>query len=145
MLVTLSVAVVSILATLVDAAGPRTKCVETYRPTKTDSCASISAWSLIPVSSIQNMNPGVSCNAPMNTPTVCLQQFKPTCTLNSTAWETTCNDQASHFNLSVSDFVLLNDNVDNACDNLQIGNDYCVSTADCFPGNTDPLCSGHEG
>lgn len=53
--------------------------------------------------------------------TICPTVFKPTCTLNSTAWETTCNDMAGHYNLTVSDFVLLNDNVDTVCDNLVIG------------------------
>ncbi|KAI0037127.1 hypothetical protein K488DRAFT_81353 [Vararia minispora EC-137] len=139
-------AVVSVLtAALVYADGPRTQCVETYRPTATDTCSSISAWSTVPVSTIQSMNPGMSCSAPMGASTVCLRKFLPTCTLNATAHETTCNDLATYFNLTQSQFVQLNDNVDNACDNLVIGAPYCVSIADCFPGNTNPLCTGHEG
>ena len=51
--------------------------------------------------------------------------------MNSTAWETKCNDLASHYNLTVPDFVLLNDNVDNSCDNLQVGDDVRVLYFQC--------------
>ena len=37
------------------------------------------------------------------------------------ATETTCNNLAAEWELSVSDFVQLNDDVDDACDDLVVG------------------------
>lgn len=47
--------------------------------------------------------------------------YTPTCYVNQTATETTCNYLLARWELTVADFVALNDNVDDACGNLVIG------------------------
>ena len=49
--------------------------------------------------------------------------FTPTCTLSVPADQTTCNDLASAYSLTVPQFVQLNDNVNSACSNLSVGED----------------------
>ncbi|KZV67099.1 hypothetical protein PENSPDRAFT_654366 [Peniophora sp. CONT] len=124
------------------AAGPRPECtyeVNTIKPT--DTCSTISAWSEVSVSTIESLNPGIECNTPgMGVSSVCLQQILLPCTLNATAWESTCNDLAGEYQLSTDQFVQLNDNVNAACSNLIAGEPYCVSTAECYPGNHVPYC-----
>ena len=46
--------------------------------------------------------------------------------MNQTATETTCDYLLAQWGLTVSDFVALNDNVDDACDNLVIGQPVCI-------------------
>ncbi|KAI0055443.1 hypothetical protein BV25DRAFT_1734520 [Artomyces pyxidatus] len=160
----LSVFVWGLSLTSVNAAGPRSECFgelpsrhpcsngtddisETYRVSSGDTCNTIQSWSGVTVSKLQSLNPGLNCAASMSTMVghyVCLGTFTPTCTLNETATATSCVPLATAFSLTVSDFYQLNDNVDTACDNLVVGQPYCVSTADCFPGNTDPLCDGYD-
>lgn len=47
--------------------------------------------------------------------------YTESCVVNETATETTCNYLLDRWELTVSDFVALNDNVDDACDDLVIG------------------------
>ncbi|KIP09155.1 hypothetical protein PHLGIDRAFT_116561 [Phlebiopsis gigantea 11061_1 CR5-6] len=50
--------------------------------------------------------------------------FTPTCTKEAPATAKTCNDLATEWQLAVSDFVELNDNVDSTCDNLVVGQEW---------------------
>lgn len=52
--------------------------------------------------------------------------FTPTCTKEAPATAKTCNDLATEWQLAVSDFVELNDNVDSTCDNLVVGQEVCA-------------------
>ncbi len=56
-------------------------------------------------------------------------EFTPVCTLNATATETTCNYLLKPTTnvTSVAQFVQMNDNVDDKCDNLVIGGPVRVS------------------
>ncbi|KAI0821517.1 hypothetical protein BC629DRAFT_1587771 [Irpex lacteus] len=133
---------VACATSLVQAWGPRVQCVETYRPKSTESCQDITAWSAVPVSTIEEYNPGITCNAPINQEVVCLRQFTPVCTLNVTATETTCNYLLKPTTnvTSVAQFVQMNDNVDDKCDNLVIGEPYCVSEDGCEGHWGEGLC-----
>lgn len=95
---------------------------------------------------------------------VCLRQYTPTCTLNATATDKTCDGLASKWSISVDDFVEYNDDVDQGCDNLVVGQpvrvhqrdirpgprwtdqcfvffvQYCVSIQGCYPTNTNDVC-----
>ncbi|VDC03804.1 unnamed protein product [Peniophora sp. CBMAI 1063] len=124
------------------AAGPRPECTYQVNNIKsTDTCASVSAWSTVSVQTIEKLNPGIKCDTPgMGVSSLCLQEITLPCTLNATAWESKCNDLASEYQLSVDQFVQLNNNVNDACSNLVAGEPYCVSTAECYPGNHIPYC-----
>ncbi|KAI0044906.1 hypothetical protein FA95DRAFT_1608129 [Auriscalpium vulgare] len=126
----------------VKADGPRPTCFETYKISQGDTCSTIYAWSGITPSQIESLNPDVQCNSLTPGQFVCLGSYTPACTLNVTATETSCVPIATFYNLTTADFYGLNNNVDSACDNLLIGNPYCVSIADCFYGNTNPYCNG---
>jgi hypothetical protein len=61
--------------------------------------------------------------------TLCLQQYTPTCTLNATATSQVCGALAEDWNITSSDFVEYNDNVNATCDNLVIGQPVRVPSA----------------
>jgi len=69
--------------------------------------------------------------------------IKPDCTRNATATDTTCDGLASQFNITPKQFVGYNDKVNDKCDNLVVGQPYCVAIDASFsPENTSPVKSG---
>jgi len=60
---------------------------------------------------------------------MCTRQFTPNCTLNDTATAKTCNDLANKWNISATNFVLYNDNVDDNCANLTTGQSVSGASA----------------
>lgn len=126
---------------LIMASGPRSMCVEIYNAKPTDSCATIEAWSGLTTEQLMALNPDLhDCGPPMDVHEVCMRSYTPTCTVWQPATETTCNDLAATWQITVDEFVQLNDDVDDACDDLVVGQDYCVSDSYCYPGQTDPIC-----
>jgi hypothetical protein len=53
---------------------------------------------------------------------ICTRQYTPVCTLNVTATSDTCDDLATSYNITVTDFVEYNDDVDDKCDDLVVDN-----------------------
>lgn len=47
--------------------------------------------------------------------------YQPICTLNETATNTTCDGLASQWNISQADFINYNDNVNDNCTDLVVG------------------------
>ena len=112
------------------------------------SCAAIEAGSDVNTSAIESMNPGVNCTSLQNVSynaltsaglprqhhlggdpstivagsPLCTRQYTPVCTLNGTATSDTCDDLVTLYNMTVSDFVEYNDDVDDKCDDLVVGN-----------------------
>ncbi|KAH9985729.1 hypothetical protein BJV77DRAFT_951593 [Russula vinacea] len=129
-----ALALCSTLTGLVLANGPRTQCTVTYNAPQGANCSAIGLQAGVNQSSIQSINPDVDCG------TLCLQQYTPTCTLNATATSQVCGALAEDWNITSSDFVEYNDNVNATCDNLVIGQPYCVSIDGCYPGNQTPFC-----
>ncbi|KAF8470939.1 hypothetical protein DFH94DRAFT_205359 [Russula ochroleuca] len=134
-----ALALCSTLTGLVLATGPRTQCSETYNAPQGATCTSIGEQLGLNPSTIQSMNPGVNCND-LSAGALCLKQWTPVCTLNATATSQTCDGLAEKWDITQSDFVNYNDNVNDACSNLVIGQPYCVSIEGCYPGNEDPTC-----
>ncbi|KAI9448919.1 hypothetical protein F5148DRAFT_689899 [Russula earlei] len=145
MLSFLAATLVSALAfysTLVLAIGPRTQCVEKSVVPQDATCASIEQNIGINRSAIETMNPGVLCNTTLTVGNyLCTKQYTPICTLNETATTQKCDQLAAKWNITTSEFVQYNDDVDDACDDLVPGNPYCVSIDGCYPGNTSPICN----
>ncbi len=52
---------------------------------------------------------------------LCIKSWLPTCTLNATATDTTCDGLASKWNITQQAFVNYNDNVNNNCNDLVTG------------------------
>jgi hypothetical protein len=52
---------------------------------------------------------------------VCMAQYLPTCTLNKTATSSTCDGLATTWNITVANFVAYNNNVNDDCNNLVVG------------------------
>jgi hypothetical protein len=52
---------------------------------------------------------------------LCLRQWTPVCAINATATSQTCDSLAEKWNITPSIFVNYNDNVNDACSNLVIG------------------------
>ncbi|GJE85421.1 hypothetical protein PsYK624_015000 [Phanerochaete sordida] len=126
---------------LIVAKGPRSSCVEIYNAKPTDSCASITAWSGVTTDELMALNPDLhDCGPPMDVHEVCLRSYTPTCVVWQPATETTCEGLAAAWQITPADFVALNDDVDDACDDLVVGEQYCVSDTYCYPGQTDPIC-----
>ncbi|KAI9430882.1 hypothetical protein H4582DRAFT_1151783 [Lactarius indigo] len=160
-------ALASSLAVVVQATGPRTQCTETYNVPEGETCDTLGALLGANQTAILSMNPGVSCKSllcfvlfsrsrDLNWdvhlfPTtgestlpagevLCIKTWDPTCTLNATATDTTCDGLASKWNITQADFINYNDNVNSNCTDLVSGQPYCVSIDGCYPGNTDPIC-----
>ncbi|KAH9973923.1 hypothetical protein BJV74DRAFT_731403, partial [Russula compacta] len=113
-------ALCSSLTSLVLATGPKTQCVGASWAGAT--CNSIAQGVGMSQSQIASMNPGISCDGTLPTnSSICLKQYTPPCTLNATATDKTCDGLASKWNISVNDFAAYNDNVDQGCDNLVVG------------------------
>ncbi|EKM57497.1 uncharacterized protein PHACADRAFT_206398 [Phanerochaete carnosa HHB-10118-sp] len=126
---------------LIMASGPSSECVEIYNSQPTDSCASIESWSGLTTEQLMALNPDLhDCGPPMDVHEVCLDSYTPPCFLWVPANETTCDNLAVQWEISVALFVQYNDNVDDACDDLIIGEEYCVSIDFCYPGQTNPCC-----
>ncbi|KAI0246370.1 hypothetical protein BJV78DRAFT_1255408, partial [Lactifluus subvellereus] len=124
----------SILTGVVRADGPRTLCTG-------DTCTSIGQLVGANQSALESMNPGMKCNGALTPGDVmCTKWYTPACTLNQTATSTTCDVLATTWNITVDDFVEYNGQVNNDCNNLVIGNTYCVSIEGCYPGNKDAIC-----
>ncbi|KAF8477975.1 hypothetical protein DFH94DRAFT_75096 [Russula ochroleuca] len=134
-----ALALCSTLTGLVLANGPRTQCSVTYNAPPGANCTSIGEQAGVNQSTIQSINPGTDCND-FPGGTLCLKQWTPTCTLNATATNQTCDALADVWNITSSDFVEYNDNVNDTCSNLVIGQPYCVSIDGCYPGNDAPFC-----
>jgi hypothetical protein len=120
-------------------------------PREGGNCTSIAQQAGVNQSTIQSLNPGVNCtffrtrfnfkkskslrvflsfffffvttgNGSLSTSDpVCTRQYLPKCTLNATATNQTCDGLAGNWNISTSDFVQYNDNVNGTCGNLTIG------------------------
>jgi hypothetical protein len=48
-------------------------------------------------------------------------QYTPNCTLNDTATSQTCDGLAAKWNLTVTRFVEYNDDIDDSCNDLVVG------------------------
>jgi len=131
----------STLTGLVLAVGPRTQCIETVRALQGDNCDSFAQQAGVDRSVITSLNPGANCDALQAGDELCTRAFLPLCTLNATATSTTCGGLANQWQITTSDFIEYNDNVNQDCSNLNVGQQYCVSIQGCYPGNTDPVCS----
>ena len=60
--------------------------------------------------------------APLSTgASVCMKQYTPACTLNATPTNQTCTGLAAKSNITTNAFVQYNDDVDDACGNLTVG------------------------
>ncbi|KAI0316302.1 hypothetical protein OF83DRAFT_1173016 [Amylostereum chailletii] len=130
------------LAIQVQAKGPRTQCVETVNAKAGESCQSLSSTYYVPIATIEGCNPNLDCDNPFTTRTpVCLRQYTPPCTVDVPASETTCQSLIYQWKITQSQFVQMNDDVDDACDNLVIGQQYCVSTDYCVANPSDPICN----
>ncbi|KAH8979898.1 hypothetical protein EDB92DRAFT_1902297 [Lactarius akahatsu] len=131
----------SSLAVIVQATGPRTLCTETYNVPEGATCDNLGAILGANQSAILTMNPGISCEGTLPAGEVlCTKTWDPTCTLNATATDTTCDGLASKWNITQADFINYNDNVNGDCTDLVSGQPYCVSISGCYPGNPDPVC-----
>ncbi|KIP05926.1 hypothetical protein PHLGIDRAFT_481353 [Phlebiopsis gigantea 11061_1 CR5-6] len=127
--------------TVINAWGPRSACVDIYNAKPTDSCASITAWSGLTAAQLEALNPDLhDCGPPMDVQRVCLRYILHTYMCRKPDPHRNQLRLSARWELTVADFVALNDNVDDACDDLAIGQPYCVSPIDCYPGNTDPDC-----
>ncbi|KAN0118397.1 hypothetical protein V8E52_005127 [Russula decolorans] len=134
-------ALASTLTGLVLADGPRSQCIVKLNATDGANCTSIAQQADVNLTTIQSLNPGVNCSGPLSSnDTLCTRQYTPKCTLNETATNQTCDGLASTYNLSTTDFVNYNDNVNGTCGNLTVGQTYCVSIDGCIPGNTGGFC-----
>ncbi|KAF8272635.1 hypothetical protein EI94DRAFT_1697326 [Lactarius quietus] len=112
----------SSLAVFVQANGPRPQCTVTYTVPQDETCDSLSAKISADQSTILAMNSGISCDGTLPANQVlCVKSWQPTCTLNETATSTTCDGLASEWNITSSDFVDYNDNVNDDCTNLVVG------------------------
>lgn len=134
-------ALASSLVVFVQANGPRIQCTESYTVPEGETCDSLGASVGADQTAILTMNPGISCEGtlPSNEP-LCIRGWQPICTLNETATNTTCDGLASQWNITQPDFVNYNDNVNDNCTNLVVGQPYCVSIDGCYPGNTAAVC-----
>lgn len=134
-------ALASSLAVVVQATGPRTRCIETYDMPQNETCDTLAAKLAANQTEILSMNPGINCNGTLPAGIVlCTRAYTPACTLNATATDTTCDGLASQWNITQATFVGYNDNVNLTCTDLVVGQPYCVSIDGCYPGNTDPIC-----
>lgn len=134
-------ALASSLAIFVQATGPRTQCTQTYTVPEGETCDTLGANVGANQTTIMAMNPGISCDGTLpSNKSLCIRSWQPTCTLNETATNTTCDDLASQWNITQPDFVNYNDNVNDNCTNLVVGQPYCVSIDGCYPGNTVAAC-----
>ncbi|KZP05184.1 carbohydrate-binding module family 50 protein [Athelia psychrophila] len=126
-------------------ANVKPQCVESYRISPGDTCASITDWSGISAAEIQILNPGVNCSkslAPDVGQYFCLDAYAPACTHEVTAVTgDTCSSIAATWQTSVSELGSLNDQLDAACDNIVVGQQYCVSDIDCYYGNDLYCCT----
>ncbi|KZP05186.1 hypothetical protein FIBSPDRAFT_967496 [Athelia psychrophila] len=123
----------------------RPVCVGEYRISPGDSCATITAWSGLTAAEIQALNPGVDCSqslAPLVGHYFCVDSYVPACTHEVTVLSNdTCGSLETAWQVSEGDLLLLNDQLDDACDNLVVGEQYCVSDIDCYFGNDDYCCT----
>ncbi|KAI0274285.1 hypothetical protein BGY98DRAFT_920913, partial [Russula aff. rugulosa BPL654] len=87
------------------------------------NCSSIGQDAGVNQSTIQSLNPGIDCTGPLSAggDPVCTRQYTPQCTLNATATNQSCSGLAATWNISASDFVQYNDNVNDTCGNLTVG------------------------
>jgi len=121
-------ALASSLTCVVQANGPQLQCTEMSDIVEGDNCDSKAAEYGLTKSELQSMNPTTDCNQPL--PLIgrlCVKMQKPNCTRNATATDTTCNALAAQWELTPILFVGYNDNVNDDCTNLVIGQSYCVS------------------
>jgi len=142
-------AIVAALIITVASSGPHSECVEEYRVASGDSCNTISAWSGLTASDLEALNPGLNCTNSMSSMVgdeLCLRSYTPVCTHDITVQANdTCASIAATWEISEAQLLFLNDNLDSACDNLLIGQQYCVSDIECFLGNDDPCCTPEGG
>ncbi|KAI0292382.1 hypothetical protein BC826DRAFT_438883 [Russula brevipes] len=136
-----ALALCSTLTSLVLATGPRTQCTVKYLIPDSATCDSIEQEAEVNRTVLENMNPGIKCDGTL-TPGdhVCTMQYTPNCTLNDTATSQTCDELAAKWNLTVTRFVEYNDDINDSCNDLVVGDPYCVSIDGCYPGNTDEVC-----
>ncbi|KAI0092357.1 hypothetical protein BDY19DRAFT_991064 [Irpex rosettiformis] len=121
--------------------GPRSTCVEEWRAKPTQSCSDIASEMGVTVDEIKALNPGITCDAPINQVLICLRcSVHPTCQHTDVATTTTCQPLVEEYELSVDLFVQWNDNVNNDCSDLIVGQSYCVATSACWVGDPNPIC-----
>ncbi|KZV76896.1 hypothetical protein PENSPDRAFT_645981, partial [Peniophora sp. CONT] len=126
------------------AAGPRPTCNTELKVATTDLCTDIAEKWGTNVTEIKSINPNATCAPTVDTDNICVRQRIVACTLNETASSNNCDALLSTYSLTEDQFIMLNNDV-TECGNLTVGATYCVSNADCFPGNTNSLCTGHAG
>ncbi|KAH9048734.1 hypothetical protein EDB84DRAFT_1556739 [Lactarius hengduanensis] len=115
-------ALASSLAVVVQATGPRTLCTETFDVPEGETCDTLGALLGANQTAILTMNPGISCEGTLPAGEVlCIKTWQPTCTLNATATDTTCDGLASKWNITQVDFVNYNDDVNGNCTDLVSG------------------------
>ncbi|KAI0247488.1 hypothetical protein BJV78DRAFT_1285478 [Lactifluus subvellereus] len=112
-------------------ATPRPVCDVSRPVSNGDTCTSIGQQVGVGQQALESMNPGINCGSTL-TPgeAICTKQRTPTCILNKPATSNlkTCDQLAAAYGITMDDLIAYNDNVNNNnCDNLVIGNTYCVS------------------
>jgi len=111
------------------AAVARPQCVEQWKVAPTDTCNYIAEFAGMPITQVEQINNFSCSKMPVGT-YICIRQYVPICTLNQTVLSTdTCGSIANENQITISDIVELNAQVDTACDNLVAGEQLCVSTA----------------
>ncbi|KAF8263188.1 hypothetical protein EI94DRAFT_1704188 [Lactarius quietus] len=121
-------ALASSLTGAVQASGPRPVCTETYDITSGATCDSIAGQVSLTTAELQSLNPTTDCSSPLTVGgRLCIQVNTPACTNYATATDTSCDGLAAQYGLSATQFVAYNDDVNNDCSNLVVGQNYCVT------------------
>ncbi|KAI9430889.1 hypothetical protein H4582DRAFT_2072159 [Lactarius indigo] len=115
-------ALVSSLAVVVQATGPRPQCVETYTLQQAEPCDTLATALGLSKAEILSINSEISCDGTLPAGKVlCIKQSTPTCKQQDPATATTCDGLLSKWGLSRDQFVEYNDDVNDDCSNLVPG------------------------
>jgi len=122
-------ALVSLLAVVVQAFGPRPVCDRTYMVEKggIETCNTVAAKEGLTEADLVSMNSGIHCDGTLPAKKLCTGTKRPPCTRWVIAADTKCDVLASQEGLTPQQFVLYNDDVNANCTNLVEGLTYCVS------------------
>jgi len=136
---------VSSMAVVRQATGPRTQCTQTYNVPQGETCDALASKLGLSQTSIESLNTGITCNgasAISANQELCIKGQTPTCASYATATDTTCDGLASQGNITPKEFVQYNENVNDDCTNLVVGQPYCVAID--ASENTEPANKNTE-
>ncbi|EJD41167.1 hypothetical protein AURDEDRAFT_169755 [Auricularia subglabra TFB-10046 SS5] len=126
----------------VNADGPREQCVGIWNVRSAgQTCETISRGVGVSIDWLLAHNPDLVCDGRELTigTRVCTNTYTPTCAKWEVATEPSCDNLRALFNLTVDQFVVLNDNVDGSCQ-VVVGKEYCVTDNWCL-ANPEECCS----